>query len=105
MVRNLRIIIMLIAGIIVCILGLMNGYDIKTLTITMIIVLAIFFVLGSIIQKVINRLYVQVAEREKARKLNELNKKLEKMEVKDNKEDDNEREEDYNQPVEDGKTD
>ncbi|QUH31466.1 hypothetical protein [Vallitalea guaymasensis] len=102
MVRNLRIIIMLIAGIIVCILGLMNRYDIKTLTITMIIVLAIFFILGSIIQKIINRLYAQVDKREKEKKLNELNKKLEEI---DNKDDDNEEIEDDNEPVEDDKID
>lgn len=102
MVRNLRIIIMLVAGIIVCILGLINRYDIKTLTITMIIVLAIFFVLGSIIQKVINRLYVQVDKREKEKKLNELNEKLAKI---DKENDDEEVVEEDIKPVEDGKTD
>ncbi|MCT4688252.1 hypothetical protein [Vallitalea sp.] len=102
MVRNLRIIIMLMAGIIVCILGLMNKYDIKTLTITMIIVLAIFFILGTIIQKIMNRLYAQVDKREKEKKINELNKNLDKI---NNIDDDNEEIEENNEPVEDDKID
>jgi ABC-type bacteriocin/lantibiotic exporter with double-glycine peptidase domain len=93
---------MLMAGIIVCILGLMNKYDIKTLTITMIIVLAIFFILGTIIQKIMNRLYAQVDKREKEKKINELNKNLDKI---NNIDDDNEEIEENNEPVEDDKID
>lgn len=76
MIRNVHIIIMLIAGIIVSILGLINGYDLKQLSITMMIVLIIFFVLGSIIQNMLNKIYVQVERSQKEKLLHEMDEEI-----------------------------
>ncbi|QUI23249.1 hypothetical protein HZI73_13560 [Vallitalea pronyensis] len=76
MVRNFHIIIMLVAGIIVSILGLINGYDLKKLSITMMIVLLIFFIIGSIIQGILNKIYVQVETNKKARQLSEMDEEI-----------------------------
>lgn len=99
MVRNLRVIIMLISGIIVSILGLIYNYDIKTLTITMIIVLAIFFIIGSIIQIMVNRVFKQVKKKEQQK-----NKKVQEM-LDDENQDDRKEVDESEQPVEEDKID
>ncbi len=76
MVRNFHIIIMLVAGIIVSILGLINGYDLKRLSITMMSVLLIFFIIGSIIQNILNKIYIQVEKNQKEKLLSEMDEEI-----------------------------
>ena len=73
-IRNLHIIIMLIAGIIVSIFSLINEYDLKTLAITMLSVLIVFFILGLMIQNIFNRIYIPVDKKEKEIQLMEIEK-------------------------------
>lgn len=86
MIRNMHIIIMLISGIIVSIIGLINGYDLKTFSSTLIIVLIIFFLLGSIIQNMLNKIYIQIEKKEKQKQLNEMDKEINRIKALDNEE-------------------
>jgi ABC-type bacteriocin/lantibiotic exporter with double-glycine peptidase domain len=82
---------MLISGIIVSIIGLINGYDLKTFSSTLIIVLIIFFLIGSIIQNMLNKIYIQVEKKEKQKQLIEMDKEINRIKALDS---DNEDEED-----------
>lgn len=65
-IRNINTILMLLAGIIVAVYSLLSRYTIERTAYTMILVLVIFFVLGSVLQSVLNRILQQteVSERE-----------------------------------------
>ncbi|MCT4545412.1 MAG: hypothetical protein N4A63_17900 [Vallitalea sp.] len=89
--RNYRNIIMLIAGIIVSIIGFINKYDIKTFTFTLIIVLVIFYILGSIIQNMIHKIYVEVKNKTREKQLIEMKEMLAQKE-KEKEEADNQEE-------------
>lgn len=68
-VRNVSTIIMLLAGIIVAVFSLLARYTMERTAYTMIIVLVVFFIIGSILQNVLNRILQQteVTEREQMR--------------------------------------
>lgn len=68
-VRNVSTIIMLLAGIIVAVFSLLSRYTMERTAYTMIIVLVVFFIIGSILQNVLNRILQQteVTEREQMR--------------------------------------
>ncbi len=55
--KNFNLIMMLIAGIIVTIISIINVYTIERLMYTLIVVLLLFFVLGSIIQTLVNGIF------------------------------------------------
>ena len=65
-IRNINTILMLLAGIIVAVYSLLSRYTIERTAYTMILVLVIFFVLGSVLQSVLNRILQQteISERE-----------------------------------------
>ncbi|MCF8018493.1 conserved protein of unknown function [Petrocella atlantisensis] len=54
--KNLNIIIMLIAGIIVTVISMISKYALNHLVYTLMIVLIIFFILGTVIQMMLNRI-------------------------------------------------
>lgn len=54
--KNLNIIIMLIAGIIVTVISMISKYALNHLVYTLMIVLIIFFVLGTVIQIMLNKI-------------------------------------------------
>jgi len=55
-VRNINTILMLLAGIIVAVYSLLSKYTMEKTAFTMLIVLVVFFIIGSIIQNVLNRI-------------------------------------------------
>lgn len=55
-IRNFNLIMMLIAGIIVTFISIISGYTIERLMYTLIIVLLVFFILGTFIQAMLNRI-------------------------------------------------
>lgn len=69
-IRNFNLILMLIAGIIVTIISIISGHELNRLMYTLMIVLVLFFFLGTIIQSLLNniaeRADVNAREREKA---------------------------------------
>ncbi len=54
-IRNINTILMLTAGIIVGLYSLITKYSLERTAYTLIIVLVVFFVIGSVIQGVLNR--------------------------------------------------
>ena len=54
--KNLNIIIMLIAGIIVTVISMISKYALNHLVYTLMIVLIIFFILGTVIQVMLNKI-------------------------------------------------
>jgi len=75
---------MLIAGIIVAVYSLLNGYTMERTTYTLLLVLFVFYLIGSIIQAIINRVLqnaeaseqeaIKIQLDEAARSLEEINK-------------------------------
>ena len=61
-VRNINTILMLLAGIIVAVYSLLSRYTMERTAYTMIIVLVVFFIIGSILQSVLNRILMQSEE-------------------------------------------
>lgn len=55
-VRNINIVLMLVAGIIVGILSIINHYSLEKLMITLVFVLIIFFLIGTLMQFIINNI-------------------------------------------------
>lgn len=53
--NRLRIIFVLLATIIVCVMGFIDHYSLTRLSITLVITVFIFFVLGTLLQKWFNR--------------------------------------------------
>lgn len=79
-VRNVNTILMLLAGIIVAVYSLLARYTIERTAFTMIVVLVVFFVIGSILQSVLNRIIQQSVLNEQdelKRELDEETKSLE----------------------------
>ncbi|PKM53710.1 MAG: hypothetical protein CVU98_13990 [Firmicutes bacterium HGW-Firmicutes-3] len=69
--KNLNIIIMLIAGIIVTVISMISKYALNHLVYTLMIVLIIFFILGTVIQMMLNKITEKAdqAAREKEKQL------------------------------------
>jgi len=65
--RNLNTILMLIAGIIVAVFSLLLKYTIERTAYTIFVVLVVFFVIGTILQGILNRIIMiaEAAEQEK----------------------------------------
>lgn len=63
-VRNVNTILMLLAGIIVAVYSLLSRYTMERTTYTMIIVLVVFFIIGSILQTILNRILQQSEDNE-----------------------------------------
>lgn len=80
--RNLNTILMLIAGIIVAVYSLLFKYSIQRTAYTIFGVLVVFFVIGSILQAILNRIIMnaELSEQEKLR--NQLDEATEKIENK-----------------------
>jgi len=79
--RNLNTILMLIAGIIVAVFSLLLKYTIERTAYTIFIVLVVFFVIGTILQGILNRIIMiaEATEQEKLKKqLDEAAETLEK---------------------------
>lgn len=78
--RNLNIILMLIAGIIVAVYSLLFKYTIQRTAYTIFAVLVVFFVIGSILQAILNKIIsaAEASEQEKLR--NQLDEAVEKIE-------------------------
>lgn len=55
-------IIMLLAGFVTCIMSIYQGLDLKTFTITLFIVLLVFYVMGCIIKYIIDRNFEGMAD-------------------------------------------
>lgn len=55
-IRNVNTILMLLAGIIVAVYSLLSRYTIERTAYTMLIVLVVFFVIGSIVQSILNQI-------------------------------------------------
>lgn len=79
-VRNLNIILMLIAGIIVAVYSLLFKYTIQRTAYTIFAVLVVFFVIGSILQALLNKIIsaAEASEQEKLR--NQLDEAADKIE-------------------------
>ncbi|PKM68104.1 MAG: hypothetical protein CVU95_05525 [Firmicutes bacterium HGW-Firmicutes-2] len=69
--KNLNIIIMLIAGIIVTVISMISKYALNHLVYTLMIVLIIFFILGTVIQTMLNKITekAELTAREKEKQL------------------------------------
>lgn len=78
-INNMHIIIMLIAGIIVSIFSFINNYDLQTFSITILIVCFVFYILGLIIQKILNRIYSQIDTNDKLKRLQEIQEELDRV--------------------------
>ncbi len=79
-IRNINTIFMLLAGIIVAVYSLISNYSLQRTAYTLIIVLVIFFVIGSILQGVLNKAleHAEVKEQDAMkRELDEAVKNLE----------------------------
>jgi ABC-type bacteriocin/lantibiotic exporter with double-glycine peptidase domain len=81
---------MLISGIIVSIIGLINGYDLKTFSLTLLIVLIIFFFIGSILQNILNKIYMQAEKKEKQKQLIEMDEEINRIKALDSDDEDEE---------------
>ncbi|MDO4765031.1 MAG: hypothetical protein Q4A29_03155 [Eubacteriales bacterium] len=71
-VKNFNLVIVLIAEILVAIYGYVYHYPLPSLVKTMAVVFLIFFVIGSILQGMSNRLFAQVEAREAKEREEEL---------------------------------
>lgn len=58
-IRKFNIMLMLIAGIIVTFFSLIQSYSLEQLTFTLVTTLLVFFLIGSVIQYLINRIAEQ----------------------------------------------
>ncbi len=69
-IRNLNTILMLVAGIIVAVSSLLFDYSIERTAYTMLIVLVVFFIIGSLVQMILNRIITksEVREQEELKK-------------------------------------
>lgn len=91
-VRNLNIVLMLVAGIIVGILSIINHYSLEKLMITLVFVLIIFFLIGTLMQFIINNI-IHNAKKLEQNKIDEqldqeyelLKDKLEKKKLEEKK--------------------
>lgn len=63
-IKNFNLVIVLIAEILVALYGYLYHYTLPRLAITMGIVFIIFFIIGSILQSMSNRLFAEVEARE-----------------------------------------
>lgn len=55
--KNFNLIMMLVAGIIVTIISIITGYSLNRLMYTLLVVLVIFFIIGTLIQATVNRIF------------------------------------------------
>jgi sulfite exporter TauE/SafE len=78
--KNLNIIIMLIAGIIVTVISMISKYALNHLVYTLMIVLIIFFILGTVIQMMLTKITekADLTAREKEKQL--LDKEVKSLE-------------------------
>ncbi|MDF1616801.1 hypothetical protein [Petrocella sp. FN5] len=78
--KNLNIIIMLIAGIIVTVISMISKYALNHLVYTLMIVMIIFFILGTVIQTMLNKIAEKADQtaREKEKQL--LDKEVKSLE-------------------------
>lgn len=71
-VKNLNLIMMLIAGIIVGLISMLMNYSLQRLMYTLFVVLAVFFVIGTAIQMLLNRIFDVTDEDQRNREIAEL---------------------------------
>lgn len=83
-IKNFNLIIVLMAEILVAIYGYVYHYSLFRLTVTMAVVFALFFVIGSLLQMMSNRLFAEVEAREqREREEEEERQKAEKAKEKE----------------------
>lgn len=71
-IRNINTIFMLLAGIIVAVYSLISNYTLQRTAYTMMIVLVVFFVIGSVLQGVLNK----ALEHAEVRQQNDMKREL-----------------------------
>ncbi|MBC7958855.1 MAG: hypothetical protein H7X94_03210 [Vallitaleaceae bacterium] len=64
--KSLKVIIILLAAIVVSVFNWLKSYSLQRFSITLLIVLVIFYVIGSIVQGVVNRIVAQTLAKEEA---------------------------------------
>ena len=70
--KNFNLILMLIAGIIVGIISIIANYSMERLMFTLLLVLLVFYVIGSIIQFVVNRIFESMDQEERQKEIDAL---------------------------------
>jgi len=79
-IRNVNTILMLIAGIIVALYSLISEYSLEKTAYTLILVLIIFFIIGSLMQGILNKVLESVEEEEQQALKKELDEVAQNLE-------------------------
>lgn len=82
--KNFNLILMLVAGIIVGVISIIFSYSLERLMFTLFIVLGCFYLLGSVIQLLINRIYESTVIEEREKQFAELDEAEKELTQKDN---------------------
>lgn len=70
--KNINLILMLIAGIIVGVISIMMSYSTQRLMFTLLVVLVVFFLIGTIIQGLVNNIFDVTDQEERDKEIAEL---------------------------------
>lgn len=81
--KNFNLILMLVAGIIVGVVSIVFSYSLERLMFTLLIVLGIFYLLGTMIQMVVNNIYETTVREERERELAELDEEKKELVLDD----------------------
>ena len=82
-VKNFNIIFMLIAGLIVAIISLIQKYSLTKFSYTMIIVLAVFFIIGTMIKGVVNSVVYSLKQKEMDAQIEKIEENIDDDKQKD----------------------
>ena len=78
--KSIPVTLMLVAGAIACVLGFVNRYDTTDFFVMVLMVLVVFYILGSIIKVIIDKNFSEVTDDERAEETEESEKMKENIE-------------------------
>lgn len=79
--KNINLILMLIAGIIVGIISIVMSYSTQRLMFTLLVVLIIFFIIGTVIQGLANNIFEKTDQEERDKEIADLEEEEMKLET------------------------
>jgi len=82
--KNFNLILMLVAGIIVGIISVISDYSMERLMFTLLIVLVVFYFIGTIIQVVVNNIFEATDQELRKKEMDDLEEEEKEMALEGN---------------------
>ena len=82
--KNFNLILMLVAGIIVGIISVISNYSMERLMFTLLVVLMVFYIIGSVIQIVVNNIFEAIDRDARQKEITELEEEEKEVAIESN---------------------